>query len=129
MGVISISIPDDLLEAFDNFLEENQFSSRSDGIRSAIQAFISLTEEYTNLQGEHVFSGVYVLEDQAEVWEKFEAFLDEFHLLVKNVHSYKLSDHRIYSVLSIGYVGDILKMHNQLSGVKTIRVASLRNIF
>ncbi|HMF30797.1 MAG TPA: hypothetical protein VKK79_05260, partial [Candidatus Lokiarchaeia archaeon] len=86
------------------------------------------TEEFATLQGEHAFSAGYVLEDQSEVWEKFEALLDEFNFLVKNVHSYKLGERRIYLVFAIGYVGDILKMHNQLSSVKTVSVSFLRNI-
>src|SRR4030065_2945902 len=95
MGVISISIPDDLQEEFDKFSEQHQFPSRSDAFRVAIQALIAQTEEIAKIQGEHVFLSAYVFRDRSETWERLENQLDVYRRYIKNVHTYKFSDQRI----------------------------------
>jgi len=126
MGVISISIPDDLQEMFDKFSEQHQFTSRSDAFRAAIQALISQTEDIAKIQGEHVFLSAYVFTDKPETWERFEFQLDVYRNQVKNVLSYKFGSRRICTLLSIGNARDIEKMHGALSTVKDVNGALLK---
>jgi metal-responsive CopG/Arc/MetJ family transcriptional regulator len=120
MGVISISIPDDLQEAFDKFSEQQKFSSRSDAFRAAIQALINQTEDITKIQGEHAFLSAYIIRDKPETWERFENQLDVFRNNVKNVHSYKYGNQRICTLFSIGHARDIEKMHGVLTAIKDV---------
>jgi metal-responsive CopG/Arc/MetJ family transcriptional regulator len=118
MGVISISIPDDLQELFDKFSEEHHFASRSDAFRAAIQALINQTEDLSKLQGEHAFLSAYIFRDKPDAWERFENQIDASRNLVKNIHSYKYGPQRICILFSIGHARDIEKMHATLSTQK-----------
>jgi metal-responsive CopG/Arc/MetJ family transcriptional regulator len=120
MGVISISIPDDLQEVFDKFSEQQKFSSRSDAFRAAIQALINQTEDIRKIQGEHAFLSAYILRDKPETWERFENQMDVFRNNVKNVHSYKYGNQRICTLFSIGHARDIEKMHGVLTAIKDV---------
>jgi CopG family nickel-responsive transcriptional regulator len=126
MGVISISIPDDLQEVFDKFAEQHQFTSRSDAFRAAIQALISQTEDFAQIQGEHAFLSAYVFTDKPETFERFEYQLDVYRNQVKNVHSYKFGSRRICTLFSIGNARDIEKMHGALGTVKDVNGALLK---
>ncbi len=128
MGVISISIPDDLQEVFDKFSEEHHFASRSDAFRAAIQALISQTEDISKIQGEHAFLGAYIFRDKPDTWERFENQMDVFRNQVKNFHSYKFGAQRICTLFSIGHARDIEKMHGTLSTIKDVNGAILKVI-
>ncbi len=128
MGVISISIPDDLQELFDKFSEEHHFASRSDAFRAAMQALISQTEELSKIQGEHAFLSAYVFRDKPDTWERFENQMDVFRNHVKNMHSYKFGPQRICTLFSIGHARDIEKMHGALSTTKDVNGALLKVI-
>ncbi len=128
MGVISISIPDDLQEVFDKFSEEHHFASRSDAFRAAIQALINQTEEVSKIQGEHAFLSAYVFRDKPDTWERFENQMDVFRNHIKNIHSYKFGSQRICTLFSIGNARDIEKMHGALSTTKDVNEALLNVI-
>ncbi len=128
MGVISISIPDDLQEVFDKFSERQRFSSRSDAFRAAIQALISQTEEISKIEGEHAFLSAYIFRDKPETWERFENQLDVFRNQVKNVHSYKYGTQRICTIFSIGHARDIEKMNSILATIKDVSGALFKVI-
>jgi CopG family nickel-responsive transcriptional regulator len=51
---IGISVPDDLLDRFDEIVEEQGFSSRSEGIREAIRNYILHAEWMSKIQGDRI---------------------------------------------------------------------------
>ena len=120
MGVISISIPDDLQVLFDKFLEEHHFTSRSDAFRAAIQALINQSEDVSKMQGEHAFLSAYTFYDKPETWERFENQMDLFRSQVKNIDLYKYGTIRICTLFSIGHARDIEKMHEILGSLKDV---------
>ncbi len=126
MGVISISIPDDLQELFDKFSEKQKYTSRSDAFRAAIQALINQTGELSKIEGEHVFLSAYIFRDKPETWERFENQMDAFSNHVKNVHSYKHGPQRICTLFLIGHARDIEKMHGTLATIKDVNAAFLK---
>jgi len=51
---IGISIPSDLLNKFDEIIEQRGYSSRSEGIRDAIRSYILHYEWMSNVEGERM---------------------------------------------------------------------------
>lgn len=51
MGVVSLSIPETLLEKVDNYIKEQGFANRSEIIRQALRAYLSEGRKLGDLQG------------------------------------------------------------------------------
>jgi CopG family nickel-responsive transcriptional regulator len=52
MGIVSLSIPESMLEKVDSYLEEQGFANRSEVIRQALRAYMSESRRLDEIKGE-----------------------------------------------------------------------------
>ncbi|MDY6775903.1 MAG: nickel-responsive transcriptional regulator NikR [Halobacteria archaeon] len=90
MPVVSISVPDKLLDRIDSFVDEHGYSGRSEFIRNASRELIGEFED-ASLEGRHLIGTITVVFDfdNSEVENKMIELRHDFEDVVKsNVHSH-----------------------------------------
>lgn len=88
MAVVSVSLPDHLLDQIDEFSEEHGYSGRSELVRDATRSLIGEFED-TKLEGNELVGTVTAIFEDTGVEKKMIDLRHDYDEIVKsNVHSH-----------------------------------------
>ncbi|MDY6780224.1 MAG: CopG family ribbon-helix-helix protein [Halobacteria archaeon] len=88
MPVVSISLPEELLDRIDSFSEEHGYSGRSELVRDATRSLIGELED-TNLEGRELVATVTAVFEESGVEKEMIDLRHEYDGVVRsNVHSH-----------------------------------------
>ena len=77
MGIISLSLPDELLEKLDAILGEKRDATRSEVVRQAVHSYISQYNELDKIKGQ-IIATITVLYEKIEKNEELSKLQHEF---------------------------------------------------
>ena len=87
-GIISLSLPDELLEKLDAILGEERDASRSEVVRQAVRNYISQYNELDKVKGQ-VIATITVLYEKIETNEELSRLQHEFSdMITAYLHSH-----------------------------------------
>lgn len=96
MGIISVSIDSDLIEALDAFVDEEKFSGRSDAVRQAVTNLILQENVENKLKGD--IEGVMLLIHKESGTKKIHDILHKYLSIIKTqVHNH-LESHKCLEI-------------------------------
>ena len=88
MGIISLSLPDELLEKLDAILGEERDASRSEVVRQAVRSYISQYNELDKVKGQ-IIATITVLYEKTEKNEELSRLQHEFSdMITAYLHSH-----------------------------------------
>ena len=88
MGIISLSLPDDLLEKLDAILGEERDATRSEVVRQAVRSYISQYNELDKVKGQ-IIATITVLYEKTEKNEELSRLQHEFSdMITAYLHSH-----------------------------------------
>ncbi|HUW85404.1 MAG TPA: nickel-responsive transcriptional regulator NikR [Methanoregula sp.] len=128
---IGISLPSNLLDKFDEIINQRGYSSRSEGIRDAIRTCITYYKWMSDVKGERegVISIVYD-HDQRGLLVTLTDIQHEFHSIVKaSLHSH-VTHNRCLEVMLVHGDGDVIKTFAERlmsqKGVESVKLMSIQ---
>lgn len=129
MVVISITLPDKLLEKFDNFIKTRGYYSRSEAIRDAIRSLIT-EAEFIGVETERVAATIMVTCDytRTDVDKRITEIRHEFDdIVVENIHRH-INEKYCLEILIIE--GDIKRTLTLIGRIRGIRgIYQVKSIF
>lgn len=88
LGIISLSLPDELLEKLDAILGEERDASRSEVVRQAVRNYISQYNELDKVKGQ-IIATITVLYEKIETNEELSRLQHEFSdMITAYLHSH-----------------------------------------
>jgi CopG family nickel-responsive transcriptional regulator len=88
LGIISLSVPDELLEKLDAILGEERDATRSEVVRQAVRSYISQYKELEKVKGQ-VIATITVLYEKIEKNEELSRLQHEFSdMITAYLHSH-----------------------------------------
>ena len=123
MTVISITLPPDLLQKFEDFMQTKGYYSRSEAFRDAVRGLIS-ESELAALQSENVAATIMVTCDYArkDVDLKITEVRHEFDdVVIENVHRHIGEKYCLEIFIAQGNNSRILTLVNRLRGMHGIQ--------
>ena len=88
MGIISLSLPDELLEKLDAILGEERDATRSEVVRQAVRNYISQYNELDKFEGQ-IIATITVLYEKTEKNEELSRLQHEFSdMITAYLHSH-----------------------------------------
>ena len=88
MGIISLSLPDELLEKLDAILGEERDATRSEVVRQAVRSYISQYNELDKVKGQ-IIATITVLYEKTEKNEELSRLQHEFSdMITAYLHSH-----------------------------------------
>lgn len=88
MGIISLSLPEELLKELDAILGEERYASRSEVIRQALRTYISEYKELDKIKG-NIMATITVLYEKTEKNEELFRLQHEFSdMIAAYLHSH-----------------------------------------
>jgi CopG family nickel-responsive transcriptional regulator len=127
---IGVSLPDNLLDRFDEIIEKRGYSSRSEGIRDAIRNYILHYEWMSEVEGERI--GVITLIYEHDQRGLVNSLTDIQHmytgLIRSSVHVHLDHDNCMEIVMLQGegkLVKEIAEKMMSLKGVKHVKLATI----
>lgn len=123
MTVISITLPGDLLDKFDEFTKERGYFSRSEAFRDAVRNLLSETE-IAKLSDEKVAATIMTTCDYArkDVDLKISGMRHEFDdVVIENVHRHIDGKYCVEIFIAEGSSDRILNLINRLRGMHGIQ--------
>ena len=88
MGIISLSLPDELLEKLDAILGEERDATRSEVVRQAVRSYISQYNELDKVKGQ-IIATITVLYEKIEKNEELSRLQHEFSdMITAYLHSH-----------------------------------------
>jgi len=122
---ITISIEEDLLDKFENFLSENGFPSRSEGIKHLVRNALVEQEWEAGVSGAGTISIVYDHHKNG-LMERLVAIQHDFEGLVTCSQHVHLDHHNCMEVLVLrGDIGDIKGLFSAIKSIKGLKHSSL----
>ena len=116
---VGISLPDALLDEFDEFIEKRGYSSRSEGIRNAIRSYISYYE----------WMGAIIYENtKRDISDAVDVQHHYSHLIRSSVHIYFGQDDCFEVVLLDGSGEEIKKLAEAMMTLKGIKISKLTTL-
>jgi metal-responsive CopG/Arc/MetJ family transcriptional regulator len=122
MHIISLSLPEPLLERLDLWKEESGFASRSDAIRAALRTSLAEYESTKNLKGkaEATITVSYDGENEQRIADAKHEFND---IIISTIHAHTKDNSRCIDVMVVdGKVDRIKGLADRLSATKYIRI-------
>ncbi|MFQ6052284.1 MAG: nickel-responsive transcriptional regulator NikR [Candidatus Hydrothermarchaeota archaeon] len=122
MAVISVSLPDELLEKIDDIKKTQGYSGRSEVIRDAVRNLIS-EYEFSRLEKGLVSSTITVLYEykRTDVEERISKLRHEFNEIVtNNLHMHIGEKYCLELFISEGKLEDITKFIGRMRAIKDI---------
>ena len=119
MTVISITLPQDLLRQFEDFMQTKGYYSRSEAFRDALRGLIA-ESEIARLQTENVAATIMVTCDyeRKDVDLKMTELRHEFDdVVIENVHRHIGEKYCLEIFIAQGNNGRILNLVNRLRGM------------
>ena len=123
MTVISITLPPDLLQKFEDFMKTKGYYSRSEAFRDAVRGLIS-ESELAALNSENVAATIMVTCDYArkDVDLKMTEVRHEFDdVVIENVHRHIGEKYCLEIFIAQGSNARILNLVNRLRGMHGIQ--------
>lgn len=127
---IGVSLPDNLLDRFDNIIEKRGYSSRSEGIRDAIRNYIMHYEWMNEVEGERI--GVITLiydHDQRGLVNNLTDIQHEYMGMIKSsVHVHLDHDNCLELIMLQGegkQVKEVAEKMMALKGVKHVKLTTI----
>ncbi|MHA1145032.1 MAG: CopG family ribbon-helix-helix protein [Candidatus Helarchaeota archaeon] len=126
--IISISIPDSLLEKLDTIINERGYSSRSEAIRDSIRGYISDYNWESNLSGNIDVIIVFTYEKTSKlaIHKIYEILHQEKYdeMIVSNLHLH-IESGCIEVLVVKGDAKSIRALHGSLSALKEINLVKV----
>ncbi|MGQ9719427.1 MAG: CopG family ribbon-helix-helix protein [Nitrososphaerales archaeon] len=122
MSIISLSLPEPLLERLDLWAKEVGFTSRSDAIRASLRASLIDYESAKNLKGkaEATITVSYDGENEQKIADAKHEFND---IIISTIHAHTKDDNRCIDVMVVeGKVERVKGLADRLSATKYIRI-------
>ncbi|MCS3901698.1 nickel-responsive transcriptional regulator NikR [Methanococcus voltae] len=127
MDRISISLPKNLLEEFDEIILERGYASRSEAIRDSIREYIIKHKWIRSLQGER--SGtINVVYDHhsTDVMEKLTTIQHDYSdIIVATMHIHMDHDHCMEVIIVRGDAKEIKELTDKLTSQKGVKQVKL----
>jgi len=127
---IGVSLPQGLLEQFDEILEHRGYSSRSEGIRDAIRTYITYFKWMSDVKGER--QGVITLvydHDQRGLLVTITDIQHEFREIIKaSLHSHVTPDRCLEVILLRGDGSSLKALAERLMSQKGVESVKLTTI-
>ncbi|KZB62279.1 nickel responsive regulator [Thalassospira lucentensis] len=130
MTRVTVSIEDDLMEAFDAFLEHRGYTNRSEGFRDLIREKLQNTklDEDTGGVGIAVLNYVYDHEERMLASRLMSAQHEHHDLTVSTVHFHIDHDTCLESVTLRGKLADIRRFADQVLAQPGVRHGQLYSV-
>jgi CopG family nickel-responsive transcriptional regulator len=125
---IGVSLPDTLLNRFDNIIKERGYSSRSEGIRDAIRNYIVDYEWMSEAEeGERVgiITIIYNHNQKGLNDSLLEIQHNSISLLGTSIHLHLDHDNCLEVVLARGSIKDIKKITEEIMSMKGVKHVKL----
>ena len=126
-----ISIPTQLLERFDEIINQRGYSSRSEGIRDAIRTYITYYKWMSDVKGER--HGVITLvydHDHRGLLPTINEIQHEFRSIINAALHSHVSHERCLEVILVHGEGDQIKMLAErfmsLKGVESVKLTTIQ---
>lgn len=120
-----VSIPEDLLEQFDNLVEEKGYIGRSEAIRDALRLYIS--ESQWEKGGDFVMASLNIVYSHKPkiMADLIQAqHISDAHV-ISTVHVHMSKSHCMEVITLKGSKGTITKLANKIAGISGIEYAKL----
>lgn len=127
---IGISMPDNLLDRFDQIIEKQGYSSRSEGIRDALRSYILYDEWMSEVQGDRigVVSIVYSLNKRKLIHSLMQVQNENASLTLSTVRKY-LDDENCMDIFILqgdgGSIRDFAEKMMAIKGVKHVKLTTI----
>lgn len=121
-----VSMEDDLLHAFDHYLTDKGYGSRSEAVRDIVRE--KLVEENTSSADEDIFAAlVYIYDHHKRDLEKSLSSLQHeyFQNIISTTHVHVDHDSCLEVILLHGRAGTIQKLAGQLLSIKGVQHGKL----
>jgi CopG family nickel-responsive transcriptional regulator len=123
MTVISITLPDDLLQRFEAFIQNRGYYSRSEAFRDAVRSLLAETE-LTNLDTTHVATTLMIISDYArkDVDHKITELRHQYDdVVVENIHRHIDEKYCLEIFIGEGKYQRILDLIGRIRGMRGIQ--------
>jgi CopG family nickel-responsive transcriptional regulator len=129
MTVVSLTLPGELLERFDEFVKSRGYYSRSEAFRDAIRNLIS-EWEFSRMEFNYVAATVMITSDykNEEVDSKIGEIRHEFDdIVVENIHRHVGQRYCLEVLLAEGDYNRVLELIGRIRGIRGIH--QIRTMF
>ena len=124
MTIVSVSIPEKLLEELDNSIKERGFASRSETIRHALRSFVAEHRSLKELEGEIVATITVIYGKAAKNNQMLSAQHEYGNIISTFLHSHVDENNCLEGMVVRGDAGtirrlvDAMKANEQIAQVK-----------
>ena len=127
---IGVSLPDNLLEKFDEIMVKRGYSSRSEGIRDAIRNYILNYEWMSEVEGERigVLSIIYDHDQRGLVNNLIEIQHENSEITQSSVHVHLSNDNCLEIIVLHGDSSDIKRVAERMMALKGVKYVKLNTI-
>jgi len=128
---VGISVPSSMVAVFDEILETEGYSSRSEGIREAIREYNQLYDWICEVNGDRiaVISLVYD-PDQRGLVDRINRVQSKFRCIIKSSFQWKLENGDFLRIISLRGDAEFLRKVDErmmaLKGVKCVKLTTIR---
>lgn len=121
--VVSITLPEDLLEQFEKFMETRGYYSRSEAFRDAIRNLIAESE--INKLGEKKSSATIMVTSEykrSDVENRISEFRHEFNdIIIENIHRHIKDQYCLEILIAEGESKRLLDLMGRIRGIRGIQ--------
>ena len=124
MSIVSLSIPKNLLEKVDSYMQEQGLANRSEIIRQALRAYISEGRKISELQGKLTATLTIIYRNEARTGQIADIQHEYSNVIATFLHTHVEQGHCIEIIVAKGEAQTIkalitaLKANKQISEVK-----------
>ena len=124
MSIISLSIPTNLLEKVDSYVQEQGFANRSEIIRQALRAYISESRKLSELQGKLTATITLIYKSEARTGQIADIQHEYSNAIATFLHTHVEQGYCIEIIVAKGEAETIkalitaLRANKQISEVK-----------
>jgi CopG family nickel-responsive transcriptional regulator len=127
---IGVSLPDNLLERFDEIIKKRGYSSRSEGIRDAIRNYIIHYDWMNEVVGERIgiISLIYEHDQRGLVSSLTEIQHEHSDLIKSSVHVHLDHDNCLEIIVSEGEGKRVKELAEQMMALKGVKYVKLSTV-
>lgn len=129
MTIVSVSIPDNLLEKVDNSIKEHGFANRSEIVRQALRFFMTESESLKKIEGE-ITATITIIYRRKAKREQISSIQHSYGDIISTfLHSHIDEDHCLEVIVVKGRTETVSKLVNALrtnEQIIQIKIAVLR---
>ena len=127
---IGVSLPDNLLDKFDEIIEKRGYSSRSEGIRDAIRSYISHYEWMGEIKGHRVGTIAVIYDHTKRVLSNALGDIQHHysHLIKSSVHTHLDHDNCFEVIVLAGDGEEIKELAEAILALKGVTFSKLTTV-